>query len=93
MPASTLASLLAAVKGKLHQVVDVPAPAESDVEQLRSAVLAALSAGKDSTAERAQPDLQDVLHIASTLWVRSSMQTAHSEPVEVQVFPLCHKAI
>lgn len=74
MPNSTLASLLAAARRKLNQVVDASAPAEGDVEQLRSAVLAVLtcSANKDSAAEHTQADIQDILHIASVLWVRPS---------------------
>ena len=69
MPASTLAPLLKAAKDRLPGVVDAPEPAEGDVEQLRSAIVAVLAADRDSAAQHEPADLQDVLHITSKLWV------------------------
>ena len=69
MPTSALAPLLKAAKDRLLGVVDAPEPAEGDVEQLRSAVVAVLAADRDSTAPHEPADLQDVLHITSKLWV------------------------
>ncbi|KAK9845263.1 hypothetical protein WJX81_001585 [Elliptochloris bilobata] len=53
---------------RLRAVVDASEPAEGDVEQLRSAVMAVLAAGKDGSASSAEADVQDVLHITSKLW-------------------------
>ena len=71
MPVSALAPLLEAAKGRLPRVIDVPAPSESDLAQLRDAVTSALLTGKDTGQKHAKTDLQDILHITSKLWVRS----------------------
>lgn len=75
MPASILVPLLEAVKTRLPRVVDVPEPADGDVEQLHNAVMAVLAAGKDSRKEHLPSDLQDVLHITSKLWVQPQAHT------------------
>ena len=69
MPVSALAPLLKAARDRLPGVVDAPEPAEGDVEQLRSAVVAVLASDRDSTAPHEPADLQDLLHITSKLWV------------------------
>ena len=69
MPVSALAPLLKAAKDRLPGVVDASEPADSDVEQLRSAVVAVLAADRDSAAPHEPADLQDLLHITSKLWV------------------------
>lgn len=77
MPVSALAPLLKAAKDRLPGVVDAPEPAEGDVEQLRSAIVAVLAADRDSAAPHEPADLQDVLHITSKLWVSAPLVLCH----------------